>query len=201
MSWAALPLAAYAITAKTCVHCGKQFMPRSTFQTVCTSKCLLKDVNRKEREKKERSKLDRMMDRAAKEGMKTIPQLKKEAQIEFNRYIRARDESLACISCGAPPPNTADLHAGRDAGHYRSTGAADHLRFDERNCHAQCVHCNQYKAGNVVAYRQGLVARIGLDAVEALESDNEPVKWTREALREIRTIYRARVRDMKKEKA
>jgi len=43
------------------------------------------------------------------------------------------------------------------------------------------------------------MARIGLDAVEALESDNEPVKWTREALRGIRTIYRARVRDLKKE--
>ena len=151
--------------------------------------------------KKERAKLDRMMDKAKREGMKTIPQLIKEAQVAFNAFVRARDRERPCISCGAPRPDLSTLHAGRDAGHYRSTGSASHLRFHEDNCHAQCVHCNQWKSGNAVDYRIGLIQRIGLARVEALESDNEPVKWEREALRQIAVVYRARTRELlRKEK-
>jgi len=79
-----------------------------------------------------------------------------------------------------------------DAGHYRSVGAAPHLRFDERNCHAQTKFDNQYKSGNVVDYRIGLIKRIGLEAVEALEADNEVRKWTRDQLIEIRATYKAK---------
>lgn len=147
-----------------------------------------------EREQKRR-------DRARLDGMKTIPKLRAEAQVEFNKFIRTRDAERPCISCGKPPGDLSGLHAGRDAGHYRSTGAASHLRFDERNCHAQCVHCNQHLAGNVVAYRIGLVNRIGLDAVEALEHDNAPVKLDRDTLRQIKTLYRAKTRKLLKERA
>lgn len=146
--------------------------------------------------KKERD--EKRCDRAKREAQKTIPKLRAEAQVEFNKFIRARDAEQPCISCGKPAGDLSGLHAGRDAGHYRSTGAASHLRFDERNCHAQCVHCNQHLSGNVVAYRLGLVARIGLDAVEALESDNDPVKFDRDTLRQIKTIYRAKTRDLKR---
>jgi hypothetical protein len=86
-----------------------------------------------------------------------------------------------------------------DAGHYRSTGAADHLRFNEDNCHAQSVYENRDRAGNAVAYRIGLIARIGLERVEALEADNTPVKWTREVLREIRDTYRRRANELEKQ--
>ena len=40
----------------------------------------------------------------------------------------------------------------------------------------------------------GLVARIGLDAIEALESDNAPKKWTREELISIRDAYRKKLK-------
>jgi len=144
-----------------------------------------------EREQKRR-------DRARLDGMKTIPKLIAEAQIEFNRFIRTRDALEPCISCGAEPPDLSSLHAGRDAGHYRSTGAAAHLRFDERNCHAQCVHCNQHLSGNAVEYRKGLVVRIGLANVELLESDNDPVKWDHDTLRHIKADYRAKTRELMK---
>lgn len=137
---------------------------------------------------------DRRQTRAQLEALKTVPQLKKEAQREFNRYIRLRDAHQPCISCGAPPPDMNQLHAGRDAGHYRSTGSADHLRFHEDNCHAQCVKCNQWGAGMAVDYRIGLVQRIGLWRVEALESLNRTVKWTREGLRATRDVYRSKSR-------
>lgn len=111
--------------------------------------------------------------------------------------MRARDAAQPCISCGAPPPDLSGLHAGRDAGHYRSTGSASHLRFHPDNCHAQCVHCNQWGAGMAVDYRIRLLVRIGLSRVEALESDNQPHKWTHDELRSIRDHYRAALKELR----
>ena len=45
--------------------------------------------------------------------------------------------------------------------------------------------------------RIGLVARIGLEAVEALESDNSTKKWTREELIAIRDEYRKKLKAMR----
>ena len=143
------------------------------------------------------AKADRASIRARKEAIKTIPDLIKEAQREFNAYIRARDADQLCICCGNPL-GTGEVGGAFDCGHYRSTGSASHLRFDERNAHAQRKVCNRWGAGRAVDYRIGLVARIGLEAVEALESDNTPHKWTREGLIEVRDTYRAKLKDIQK---
>jgi hypothetical protein len=45
--------------------------------------------------------------------------------------------------------------------------------------------------------RLGLIARIGLEAVEALESDQEPRKYTIDDLKAIKTKYSALMRAMK----
>lgn len=176
---------------KTCKGCQSTFRPWSTTQTVCGRVCAGKVV-------KAEKKAEIAQDRAKRESLKTIHQLIAEAQIEFNRFIRLRDQIAGhpCISSGRPLDWSGN---NVDAGHYRSTGAASHLRFDERNCHAQSKHDNQWKAGNVVDYRINLIKRIGLEAVEALESDNEPIRWDRDTLRQIKVIYRAKCRELKKE--
>lgn len=173
-----------------CATCQTEFTKQRMGQRVCSPMCASKIVRREKAE--ERATLKKR-----KEAIKTIPQLIKEAQIEFNKFIRLRDQlaGYPCISSGRPLDWSGN---SVDAGHYRSTGAASHLRFDERNCHAQSKHDNQYLSGNAVDYRINLVARIGLDAVEALEADNAPVKWDRDTLRQIKTIYRAKLRDLKK---
>lgn len=151
----------------------------------------------KERERSAR--IERRQTRAQLEAIKTIPQLKKEAQHAFNAAIRARDRRLgmACICCGRTL--RWDIRGGAvDAGHYRSTGSADHLRFNEDNCHAQLADCNRYGAGRAVDYRVGLIARIGLERVEALESNNQHHKWTREELRDIRDRYRKMAKELEK---
>lgn len=144
---------------------------------------------------------EKVQDKAKREKLKTLPELKKAAQVEFNKWVRARDHDKPCISCGAPPPDLSGFHAGRDAGHYRSVGAAAHLRYHEDNCHAQCVHCNQYGAGKAVDYRIRLIERIGAARVEALEADNEPRKWTREELRAIAATYRQKLKELKRDRA
>jgi hypothetical protein len=145
---------------------------------------------------------EKRRDRAKKEELKTIADFIREAQKAFNEYVRLRDHDKPCICCGRTASDANLLTGSRwDAGHYRSTGSASHLRFNEDNCHRQLVVCNRHGAGRAVDYRVGLVARIGREAVEALESSNTPHKWTREELIAIRDTYRAKVRALKKETA
>ena len=125
--------------------------------------------------------------------LKTLSQLLREAQVVFNAWVRERDKSLPCVSCGR-------FHSGAyDAGHYRSVGAASGLRFDPMNVHRQCVPCNQHKSGNVLEYRLGLIQRIGLAEVERIEGPLPEVKWTKEQAREIKETYKRKLKAMKNE--
>lgn len=133
--------------------------------------------------------------KARKEALKRIPDLIREAQVEFNAYIRLRDAHLPCICCGRPLGD-GEVGGGYDSGHYRSTGSAPHLRFDERNAAAQRKQCNRYGAGRAVDFRVGLIARIGREAVEALEADNAVRKWTREELIAIRAHFKAKRKEL-----
>ncbi len=175
---------------RPCAHCGSDFVPVRPMQSVCSPICAARKI-----------KADKAQERARivtrKEAIKTIPVLLREAQAVFNKWIRTRDDGLPCISCGKYPGDMKALHAGRDAGHYRSIGCASHLRFHPDNCHAQCVHCNQWKAGNAVDYRIGLVARIGPQRVEALERNNASHKWTADELRAIKATYQRKLKALK----
>lgn len=176
---------------KTCATCGTLFQPQRAMAQVCSAMCAMKKVRAdKAKGKKEL--------RARKEALKRIPDYIKEAQVAFNAFIRERDRNRSCICCQRPL-GEGDVGGAYDCGHYRSTGSASHLRFDERNAHAQRKQCNRWGAGRAVDYRVGLVARLGREAVEALESDNAPHKWTREELIEIRDKYRAKLKQLKKE--
>jgi hypothetical protein len=138
--------------------------------------------------------------RARKEAIKTIPDLIKEAQREFNAFIRERDKGRPCICCGEPLSSGSGSTGGDfDCGHYRSVGSAAHLRFDERNAHGQRKRCNRYGAGRAVDYRIGLIQRIGLRDVEALEADNRVHKWSREELIAIKEKYRAKRKELEKD--
>jgi Bacteriophage Lambda NinG protein len=133
--------------------------------------------------------------KARKAALKRIPDLIKEAQIAFNAYVRLRDKAQPCICCGKPLVESS-VGGGFDAGHYRSTGSASHLRFNEDNCHAQRKVCNRYGAGRAVDYRIGLINRIGLERVEALENNNTPHKWDRDELIEIKELYRKKLKEL-----
>jgi len=175
---------------RPCKCCAKPFVPVRPLQAVCSPRCAAKKVKQDKAE--ERAKV-----RTRKEAIKTIPQLIREAQIEFNAYIRLRDRGRGCICCGVALGDSA-VGGGADAGHYRSTGSASHLRFNEDNCHAQSKQCNRWGAGRAVDYRIGLIERIGLERVLALESDNRPHKWEAEELRQIKATYRAKRKELER---
>lgn len=146
--------------------------------------------------KKEKS--DRADLRARKEKLKTAGDYIKEAQSAVNKYIRLRDHGQPCIICGPLPAQKAG--GTMDAGHYRSRGAASHLRFNVLNIHAQCVKCNRFNSGNAIDYRISLLKKIGIELVDKLERDNEPKKFTIEYLKRVKSIFSRRARFYEKRK-
>ena len=163
----------------------------------CQTQHALAEIERRNAtQSRQKAKTERQDTQRRKEAAKTRSDLMREAQTAFNAFIRLRDQlaGYPCISSGRPLDWSGNQ---TDAGHYRSTGSAPHLRFDERNCHAQSKLDNRYLAGNAVDYRIGLIARIGLEAVEAMEADNTPRKWSADDLRAIRDEYRAKLRALK----
>lgn len=177
------------LKTKPCKQCGCAFTPVRPLQAVCGPSCALRKVRGDK-------VAQRQSIRSRKEAIKTIPELIRETQICFNAFIRERDRLAGhkCISSGKPLDWSGNAV---DAGHYRSTGAASHLRFNEDNCHAQSKHDNQYLSGNAVDYRIGLVARIGLQRVESLESSNQVHKWTADELRAIKAKYKQKLKALK----
>jgi hypothetical protein len=185
-----------------CKHCqGKLETGQRILHPACIDDFSIAEAARIERKKakeaRDAAKVERAETRRRKEESKTNRDLIKEAQREFNAYIRERDRDQPCICCGLPL-GTGEVGGAYDAGHYRSTGSASHLRFNEDNCHAQRKQCNRYGAGRAVDYRIGLIGRIGEEKVDALESDNDPHKWTREELTAIRDTYKAKLKEMRK---
>jgi len=187
------------IKLKKCKECGDLFSPPNSIRKVCFKyecQVAFATAHAKKvaavREKRERQQL-----REAKERIKTRSQWIKEVQVEFNRYIRARDAGKPCICCGMPLADYA-LGGGFDCGHYRSVGSAPHLRFDERNAHGQRKQCNRWGSGRAVDYRVGLINRIGLEAVEALEADQTPKHFSIDELKAIKAHYKMKCKQLSK---
>lgn len=185
---------------KACKACRQKFTPPAPLAVVCSVPCAIvhgKRVTAQQKAKQQRQ--ERAEDKVKRQKMKTIPELKAEAQQAFNDYVRARDLAAGhgCICCGkfATAAALAKPGGAYDACHYRSRGSADHLRYDERNVHLGLKDCNTY---GHVDYRGGLIRRIGPEAVEALESDNIGRKWTREYLEGVKQTYRAKLRELQK---
>ena len=191
---------------RKCARCREWFHPAREGQVVCSFECasaIGKKQTAKAREvakaravkrQRESEKEGRQRRRAKRESFKTKAQWDKEAQSAFNRYIRIRDEGKPCVSCGNPLIGKSNYLTGSaiDASHYRSRGAASHLKFNVFNVHSACTRCNRQLSGNAVEYRIHLIERIGLDRVERLEADNEPRRFDIPYLQRIKSIFTRR---------
>lgn len=173
--------------------CGERFTPLQSFQRWATPDCAIRII--KEKRKKE----ERKIRKERKESIKTARTLKTEAQAAFNAWIRWRDRFQTCICCGKPfEPSKPG--GSMDAGHFRSIGSAPHLRFNEDNCHSQRKNCNRPGGTTYDRYRAGLVARIGLERVEIIEADQDPLRYRAEDYRRIRDEYREKLKEARKGK-
>ena len=178
-------------------ECRQWFHPIRSEQIVCSYECAgaySKEQTRKAREDAQSSELAKQRAaekkaraawRQRKAAVKPLKHWEDLTQRVVNDYIRERDADLPCISC-----NTFDT-VQWEAGHYRSRGKASHLRYNEDNIHKQCHHCNVALSANQQQYRLGLIEKIGVERVEALENNNAPHRYTIEELEAIRKHYSA----------
>ena len=156
----------------------------------CSVECLAKHGSEKAQERRDKELREYV--RKGRDRIKSKSEHAREAQAAFNAFIRERDKDLPCISCGRH-------HQGQyHAGHYRTVGANPELRFEELNVQKQCAPCNNHKSGNIVEYRINLVKRIGQDQVDWLEGPHEPKRYTVEELKEIKALYRRKLRELKR---
>jgi hypothetical protein len=100
--------------------------------------------------------------------MTPLQSLLNKCQKIFNEFIRLRDlngtDYFKCISCG-DIKDKSQLNAG----HYYNVGHFDGLRFDEDNCHGQCIQCNKFLHGNLIEYSKNLPLKIGSERFNLLE--------------------------------
>ena len=180
-----------------CAVCKTEYEKRKPGQKVCSPSCAISLVKAAKQNKLVRvakiARVARKLTRA--------DQIKK-TQAAVNKYVRVRDEGKPCISCGTPLLKLGRRGGDYDAGHYRSVGSAPHLRFavDEGNIHGQCKRCNKWLVGNVVSYRKGLIMRLGLDAVEQLEADQEPRHYSIDDLQDIENNYKSKTKALEAER-
>jgi len=118
-----------------------------------------------------------------KKKLKTISKLKTDADRVFSKWIRERDD-FVCFTCGKKGDQYS-IHNG----HYVSR-SHNILRYDERNCNAQCVGCNIFKSGNMDEYALRLQKKYGDNILKELHKRKQTMhQFTRQELEEIIKKY------------
>lgn len=173
---------------KTCKNpaCRASFVPQRLGQAVCSPKCALATVEvQKAKEKKSLAQAGRRDIKVRKEALKSRGDHAKEAQAVINRYVRLRDAHLGCISCDKPATWGGQWHCS----HFRSVGAAAHLRFNLWNMNKSCSQCNAHLSGNIMVYRPRLVEKIGAEKVEWLECNQDLVRHEIPYLKRLKAVF------------
>ena len=168
-----------------CKVCKKDFTQFNSTISVCGYQCAI-EWGKLHPKKTSIKRVNSEIKSEAKEKLKTQAQLRNPIKLHFQKWVRMRDIKEPCISCGTN-------EAKWDGGHYLKAEIYSGVIFDERNVNKQCSYCNQYLDGNTAAYRQGLIKKIGLDQVIALEdlaNETRTKKWTIEELQQIKNKYK-----------
>lgn len=125
----------------------------------------------------------------------TKKQAIKKLDIIFSKYIRLRYATngiVTCVTCGK-----VDDYKRMQCGHYVSRGKFG-TRWDEQNCHVQCVGCNVMKNGNYTEYARFMIRTYGVDILDKLayKSVNYPKFTTGELLLMI-DEYKGKINQLK----
>lgn len=180
---------------KRCKNCRELFSPFNSLAQVCSPVCSMAWADTKAgkghvRKAKKRDHTQR------KQALKPLGAWKADVQKVFNKFIRTRDKDKPCISCNRDNPPWYPRKGQWDAGHYRTVGAAPELRFDEENCHKECIYCNHHNSEHLIGYRKTLINRIGLDRVEWLEGSHEPKHYSIQDCKDLIVEYRAKIKEL-----
>ncbi|MYN42713.1 recombination protein NinG [Duganella sp. FT109W] len=178
--------------------CRAEFVRPAPFVIWCSPECgTVLAMAKLEKQKQTTARAER------KDRQQKLVKFKRKAdhvadcQKAFNAWVRFRDRNEPCIDCNRYSDGSALTGGEYDAGHYLSRGSHPHLRFDERNVFKQLKGCNRPGGTTAASFRAGVIARIGLAAVEALEADNEPRHYTVDQLVAMTARYKKLLKDLK----
>lgn len=166
---------------KKCKSCKSFFVPEKDMQTTCSINCAI-EYSKRDEVKQKRINKDKQ---ELKQNDKSF--LMKKAQEVVNKYVRLRDKNRPCISCYTP-------EAKWDAGHFKSAGGHQQLRFNTLNIHKQCMRCNQYLSGNLVEYEKELINRIGLNRVQSFKTNHDIAKYDVEYLQRLIKVFKKKIK-------
>ena len=170
---------------RKCKYCRQPFEPSVFLQKNCFDpNCVAEWINEVKQKnwQKKKAKL--------KADLMTVQDYIKLAQQVFNKYIRLRDAGNVCISCQKKPLK-------ENAGHFYNANNHWSVRFDERNVHLQCEHCNTFLSGNLIYYRENLLKKIGIEEFENLSAEAMKTrKYTIEELKEIIATYKKKCKEI-----
>jgi hypothetical protein len=96
---------------------------------------------------------------------KSYGKLKKELDRVFSIFIRQRDKGK-CYTC-----NVKKDPKQMQCGHF-FTRARMATRWNETNCHCQCVGCNIFKSGNIAEYAVRLEKEYGQGIIQKLRKES-----------------------------
>lgn len=131
-------------------------------------------MRRKWTKKKIREALARKRRRAARRKARqisrpklpTLRSLRRKLDHVFSLYIRLRYADGAgvspCCTCGR-----LQHYKAANAGHFIKRQFLA-TRYDERNCHVQCVPCNLYRGGELVEYNAFMLKTYGQVVIDEL---------------------------------
>lgn len=189
---------------KACKNCGNEFQPRQSFQKSCCMACavaltrkLNEDVSLRLVKLEEKVARKQRKDRLRE--LDPISKYAQRVQVVFNKYIRLRDSGRGCISCGTKFQESIRYTTGGQwhAGHWKTVKAHPELRFNEYNVNLQCNKCNWADGGNRDAYREGLLAKYGLERVRELEGHHPTLKLERSNLEALERHYSALAKQLR----
>lgn len=180
--------------------CGNEYIQYNSMMTKC-AECLVFDVRKREAKRvKAEKKVYKKETKERRDASQPKSHWIKHAQKSFNKWVKLRDHAEPCISCQKYRSETAVLNGSNfHAGHFKSVGARDELRFEPLNCHKQCAYCNTHLSGNESAYRVNLIKKIGLEKVDWLEGPHHIPHRTVDEIQAIKTKYAKLARELKKE--
>jgi hypothetical protein len=204
--------AAPCLKQKTCKVCKAKYTGGMPLSTVCGYACAQTlAVSVRGKLEKIKAVRERKADKVQRDKLKTRGQWLAEAKKAAQKFRRFEElaRGYGCMSCGRTQEevNAEAWKPGGawDGGHFLSKGARPELALEPLNIWLQCKSCNagssKYaRKGYTVnaSFRLNLIERIGLEAVEALESDNAPKHYTTDQIKAIKADYMAKTRELLK---
>lgn len=148
------------------------------------------------KQQKRQNRTDRMLARFENQ---TWEKCRSDVAKTFQAMIRMEaaddDGNCVCVTC----MRVHKWNSGKiNAGHFHSRRHTGTL-WDERNCHPQCVYCNQFLSGNIQSYAHYMLETYSEEELAELSLKTQEVRdYTSAELVEIRIGFMDRIKIQEK---